>query len=82
MSHFGVFKGDHKDKLRFVYGAAAQYRDKCMDDSICCDPTLQNPLPSALIKFREEAVAWSADVKVMFRCVRLSDLDANVHRFL
>lgn len=82
LSHFGVFKGDNKEKLRIVYDAAAKYRGKCLNDSICSGPTLQNPLPSVLIKFREEAVAWSADIKAMFSFVRLSDLDANFHRFL
>ena len=78
-AHHGVYKGP---KLRVVFDAAARFRGKCLNDAILRGPALQTPLAAVLIRFREGAVAWAADVEAMFSRVRLRAADKPFFRFL
>jgi hypothetical protein len=68
--------------LRLVFDAAAKSHGKCLNDFISSGPALQNPLPAVLIRFREGAIAWSADIGAMFSRNRLKEKDRPYHRFL
>ena len=78
-AHHGVYKGP---KLRVVFDAAAKFRGKCLNDAMLRGPALQTPLAAVLIRFREGAVAWAADVEAMFSRVRLRQSDKPYFRFL
>jgi hypothetical protein len=45
-------------------------------------PKLQSELPAVLLRFREEDVAFVADVEAMFSRIRLTTEDARKHRLL
>ncbi|XP_045035900.1 uncharacterized protein LOC116931615 [Daphnia magna] len=79
LAHHGVYKGP---KLRDVFDAAAPYQGKCFNNAILSGPALHPSLPSVLIQFREEAVAWASDVEAMFSRFRLNPSDANYFWFL
>ena len=83
LCHHGVYK-KHGDptKLRIVFDSAAKFKGKCLNDALFSGPPLQNQLPSVLIKFREGAVAFTADIEAMFSRIRLRPEDARYHRFL
>ncbi|XP_057379669.1 uncharacterized protein LOC130701908 [Daphnia carinata] len=83
LAHHGVYKKSASErKLRIVFDSAAQFQGKCLNDAMLTGPTLQNMLPSVLIKFREAEVAFTADIEAMFSRIRLRPQDARYHRFL
>ena len=45
-------------------------------------PVFLNPLSPVLMKFREGAVAFTADIEAMFSRIRLRKEDAPYHQFL
>lgn len=49
-------------KLRVVFDAATPFQGKCLNDAILSNPAIQPSLPSVLIQFREEEIAWASDV--------------------
>lgn len=69
-------------KVRVVFDAMAKYRGGCLNDAICNRPTLLNPLPVVVIRFREGEIVWAADTKAMFSRIRLSKRDSKYHGFL
>jgi hypothetical protein len=82
LPHFGVPKSPGSSELRLVYDSAAKYQGSCLNDYITSRPALQNPLPAVIIRFREGAVAWSADVGAMYSRIRLNAADRHYHRFM
>ena len=82
LPHFGVPKTPGGPELRLVFDAAAKSGGKCLNDFVTCGPALHNPLPAVVIRFREGAIAWSADVGAMFSRIRLKERDRPYHRFL
>ena len=82
LPHFGVPKVPGQPELRLVYDAAAKFRGTCLNYYVTPGPALQNPLPAVVLRFREGAIAWSADIVAMFSRIRLYDVDRRYHRFL
>ncbi|XP_046450173.1 uncharacterized protein LOC124198385 [Daphnia pulex] len=82
LPHFGVPKSPGSSELRLVYDSATKYQGSCLNDYITSRPALQNPLPAVIIRFREGAVAWSADVGAMYSRIRLNAADRLYHRFM
>jgi len=81
LPHFGVRKRPNA-KLRIVFDAAAKSHGRCLNDAICAGPALQNPLPSVILKFREEEVAWASDIQAMYSRIRLTEEDMTHHYFI
>ncbi len=69
-------------KLRLVFDAAAKSGGKCLNDFVTSGPALQNSLAAVLVRFREGAIGWSADIRAMFSRIRLKKVDRPYHRFL
>ena len=82
LPHFGVPKVPRQPELRLVFDAAAKHRGVCLNDYVVAGPPLLNSLPSVLIRFREGAIAWSADIGAMFSRIRIDEMDSRYHRFL
>ena len=83
LAHFGVYKKSAKvKKVRIVFDSAAPFRGKSLNDALLTGPVLQNSLAAVLIRFREGAVAFTADIEAMFSRIRLREADARLHRFL
>lgn len=79
--HFGVPKAGG-DGVRIVFDAAARFQGKSLNDAIISGPALQNSLPAVLLRFREGAIAWAADIQAMYSRIRLKEVDQCYHRFL
>jgi hypothetical protein len=82
LPHHGVWKKDKKS-LRLVFDSAAEAADGLsLNDHLYNGPKLQSELPAVLLRFREEDVAFVADVEAMFSRIRLTTEDARKHRLL
>jgi hypothetical protein len=81
---FAVVRMDKSSsKVRIVIDARARYLGKSLNDAIETNfPNEMVRLVRVLLRFRKEAVAFSADIKQMFLQIRLAEEDRKFHRFL
>ena len=83
LPHHGVYKNTTgPKKLRIVFDSAAIYRGSSLNDALFCGPSLLNQLPCVLMGFREQEVAFTADIEAMFSRIRLRPEDARRHLLL
>ena len=65
-----------------VFDAAAKSDGTSLNDQLYQGPDLANSLTGALIRFREEEIAFTADLEAMFHQVKVLPRDADALRFL
>ena len=66
-------------KVRVVNDAAAVYQGQSLNSNLRSGPDLLSSLVGVLLRFRNGAVAFAADVEAMFHQVRVSEKDADSH---
>ena len=70
-------------KVQAVFDASAKTSTGVsLNDILLVGPTVHSPLVDVLIRFRSHRIALIADVSHMYRAVRLSDADKDLHRFV
>ena len=70
-------------KIRAVFDASAKSATGVsLNDTLLIGPTLHPPLVNVLLRFRMHQVALTADVSKMYRAVKLSESDKDLHRFV
>ena len=79
LPHHGV---ENNGKLRIVFDASAKFRGTCLNDILLKGPDLIQSQFGILIKFRENAVAVSADIEKMFNQVLVTRQDRSALRFV
>lgn len=72
----------HNDKPRLVFNCSFQYQGLSLNDQMIPGPTLGPSLLGVLIRFRQNHVAVSADIKGMFHQIRLLPSDRPYLRFI
>ncbi|KAK7881979.1 hypothetical protein WMY93_028153 [Mugilogobius chulae] len=72
----------HNAKNRVVFNCSYKYKGLSLNEHLRPGPTLSSSLLGVLLRFRENAVAISSDVKGMFHQVRLLPEDQPYLRFL
>ena len=79
-----VFKeSSTSTKIRVVFdGSAATTSGFSLNQSLLVGPTLQPTLNNLLLKFRTYPIALNADITKMYREVKLSPQDKDLHRFI
>ena len=79
-----VFKeSSSSTKLRVVFdGSAATTTGLSLNQSLLVGPTIQATLSTTLLKFRCYPVALNSDISKMYREVKLSAPDKDLHRFV
>ena len=82
LPHHGVRHPAKPEKLRVVFDCAARYHDTGLNDTLLQGPDLTNSLFDVLTRFRQEPVAFTADVEAMFLQVMVPDEQRNYLRFL
>ena len=80
--HHPVTNPDKPGKARVVFDAAARFNGTSLNDQLLQGPCLTNDLTGVLIRFREEEVAFSADIEGMFYQTNLMPSDTDALRFL
>ena len=80
----GVYKeSSSSTKLRIVFdGSANTTNGFSLNQLLHGGPTIQSTLTDTLIRFRAYPVALNADVGKMFREIKLSQPDKDLHRFV
>ncbi|XP_015760861.1 PREDICTED: uncharacterized protein LOC107340022 [Acropora digitifera] len=76
--HHAVTNSNKPGKVRVVFDAAAKYKGTSLNDQLLQGPCLTNDL----IPFREEEIAFSAEVEGMFYQTSVTPSDTGALRFL
>ena len=79
--HFGVFH-KQKKKIRIVFDASLKYQGISLNSMLLQGPDLTNNLLGVLLRFRQEKIAFMADVRKMFYQVKVRREDRDYLRFL
>lgn len=82
LPHHPVFNPQKPEKTRVVFDCSAVYNDTSLNQQLLQGPDLTNTLVGVLTRFREERVAFQADIKGMFLQVRVRPSDCDALRFL
>lgn len=80
--HHGVYHPQKPRKVRVVFDCSCRYKGTSLNDHLLRGPDLTNHLVGVLLRFRQELVAFMADIESMFYQVRIPDSDADFLRFL
>ncbi|XP_063547169.1 uncharacterized protein LOC134754760 [Cydia strobilella] len=81
LPHFGV-DNPNKKELRLVYDAAAKSQGKSLNDFLLTGPDLLASLFGIMVRFREDRVAVTGDIKDMFLRIKINPVDQNAIKFL
>ena len=82
LPHHPVSNPNKPGKVRVVFDAAARFSGTSLNEQLMQGPNLTNDLSGVLIRFREEEIAFSADIEGMFYQTRVSPSDTDSLRFL
>lgn len=81
LPHFGV-DNPNKKKLRLVFDSAATTGEFCLNSYLLQGPDLLASLVGIMLRFRENKVGISADIRDMFLRVKIRPEDQHALRFL
>ncbi|XP_063386121.1 uncharacterized protein LOC134672147 [Cydia fagiglandana] len=81
LAHFGV-DNPNKKKLRLVFDAADSSAGSCLNDYLLKGPDLLTSLWGIMLRFRENRIAVSGDIKDMFLRIQIHQQDQDALRFL
>ncbi|KAK0156617.1 hypothetical protein N1851_000048 [Merluccius polli] len=77
---FGVYHPRKPGNICVVFDSSAQHGGVSLNDVLLTGPDLKNTLLGVLIRFREEAVAITADIQQMYHCFLVREEDRNFLR--
>lgn len=79
--HHGVYHRQ-KGKLRVVFDCASSWKGTSLNRELLQGPDLANTLIGVLLRFRQEKIAFMADIEAMFYQVQVHDNHRDFLRFL
>jgi hypothetical protein len=82
LPHHGVYHPKKPNKIRVVFDCSSQYRGQCLNDCLLQGPDLTNSLMGVLLRFRQEEIAFMADIEAMFYQVQVPEYQRDYLRFL
>ena len=83
LPHHGVYRPDKPSTpLRVVFDPACKYQGVSLNSFLCKGPCLIGNLLGAILRFREDPVAFAGDISKMYLRILLPETDTRVHRFL
>lgn len=82
LPHHPVLHPQKPSKPRIVFDCAAKYEDVSLNNQLLQGPDMTNTLVGVLIRFRQDPIAFLADIEAMFCQVRVSPEHRKFLRFL
>ena len=82
LPHHGVVHARKPEKLRVVFDSGARFKDVALNDLLLKGPDLNNSLIGVLLRFSNDVVALSCDIKQMFYNFHVVDGFKEFLRFL
>ena len=70
--HHGIYHSKKPEKIRVVFDCSAKFDGVSLNDNLIQGPDLTNSLVGVLTRFREDTIAFMADIEAMFHQVRMS----------
>ena len=80
--HHGVTHPSKPGKVRVVFDCSAEFGGTSLNKQLIAGPDLTNQLVGVLTRFREEHIAYMADIEAMFHQVRVPENQRSLLRFL
>lgn len=77
---FGVYHPRKPDQIRVVFESSARHEGVSLNDNLT-GPNLNNNLTGVLLRFRQEPIAFMADIQQMFHCFIVHEDCRNFLRF-
>ena len=82
LPHHGIYHPKKPSSIRVVFDCSARYQGESLNDHLLQGPDLTSKLTGVLTRFRQEKVAFMADVEKMFYQVKVKEEDQDFLRFL
>ncbi|XP_043245891.1 uncharacterized protein LOC122393710 [Amphibalanus amphitrite] len=82
LPHHAVTNQTKPGKFRVVFDAAAKCSGVSLNECLLTGPDLLRTVPGVLMRFRQQAVAVTADIEKMFLQIGVIERDQSVLRFL
>ena len=82
LPHHGVYHSKKPSSIHVVFDCSARYLGESLNDHLLQGPDLTSKLTGVLTRFREERVAFMADIEKMFYQVKVKKADQDFLRFL
>ena len=82
LPHHAVYHPQKPDKIRVVFDCSCQYAGACLNKELLQGPNMMNSLIGVLTRFRQERVAFIADIESMFYQVRIPESQQDYVRFV
>ena len=82
LPHHAVAHPRKPGKVRLVFDCSAKFRGVCLNDVIHSGPDLMNKFLPVLLRFRQDAVAFTGDVEGMCNQVLVNPDDRDVLRMV
>ncbi|XP_056393184.1 uncharacterized protein LOC130285449 [Hyla sarda] len=79
---FGVYHPKKPGQIRVVFDSSAKFEGVSLNDVLLTGPDLNNKLMGVLMRFRNDSIAFTADIQQMFHCFLVKKEDRNFLRFL
>ena len=80
--HHGVTHPSKPGKVRVVFNCSAEFGGTSLNKQLIAGPDLTNQLVGVLTRFREEHIAYMADIEAMFHQVRVPENRRSLLRLL
>lgn len=82
LPHHGVYNINKPGKIRVVFDCSARFNGICLNDILLQGPDFMNNLFAVFTRFREQPIAFVADLEAMFYQVRVPPKDRSFLRLL
>ena len=81
LPHFGVYHPQKPDKIRVVFYSAEETKGTSLNKALLSGPDLTNNLLGILLRFRQDTVAFVADIEQMFHSFLVQEQHRDLLRF-
>ena len=82
LPHHGIYHPKKPDKIQVVFDCSCQYEGRSLNKELLQGPDMTNSLVGVLSRFRQELIAFMADIEAMFYQVFVPEEQRSYLRFL